>query len=420
PPGVGKTSLGRSIARALGRKLVRVSLGGVRDEAEIRGHRRTYIGALPGRIIQSIKKAGVNNPVFLLDEIDKLGKDFRGDPASALLEVLDPEQNNSFSDHYLEVEFDLSRVLFITTANTEFTIPPALLDRMEIISLPGYTMWEKMEIAKRFLVPRQLKEHGLNENNLKVSDEALVAIIRNYTREAGVRNLEREIASICRKVTRKLVESNKDFLVRIGTRVLDRYLGPEKFTTQTVEEKGKVGVACGMAWTWYGGDILFTEIVTMAGTGELILTGQMGEVMRESAQAARSYVRANAVRLGIDPQFYKEFDIHVHVPEGAIPKDGPSAGVTIVTALVSALTRHPVDARVAMTGEITLQGKVLKIGGLKAKILAAHRAGIKKVLVPAENEKELEEIPKKIREELNIRLVRTVDDVLGESLMKIE
>ncbi len=420
PPGVGKTSLGRSIARAMGRKLVRVSLGGVRDEAEIRGHRRTYIGALPGRIIQSIKKAGVNNPVFLLDEIDKLGKDFRGDPASALLEVLDPEQNNSFSDHYLEVEFDLSRVLFITTANTEFTIPPALLDRMEIISLPGYTIWEKMEIARRFLLPKQMKEHGLSEKNLKLSDEALEAIIRNYTREAGVRNLEREIAGVCRKVTKKLVEASREYQVKISVKSLPGYLGPEKFTSQQVEKEGKVGVATGMAWTWYGGDIIFTEVVTMSGSGELILTGQLGEVMRESAQAARSYVRANAQRLGVDPQFYRELDIHIHVPEGAIPKDGPSAGVTIATALISSLTGQPVNPAVAMTGEVTLQGKVLKIGGLKAKILAAHRAGIKTVLIPRENDKELEEIPKKVREELDIRFVQSIEDVLAVALIKKE
>jgi len=417
PPGVGKTSLGRSIARALGRKFVRVSLGGIRDEAEIRGHRRTYIGSLPGRIIQSIRKAGVNNPVFLLDEIDKLGKDFRGDPASALLEVLDPEQNKNFSDHYLEVEFDLSKVLFITTANTEFTIPPPLLDRMEVISLPGYTIWEKKGIARNFLIPRQMKEHGLTENNIKFSDEAIFKIIRNYTREAGVRNLEREIANICRKVTKKIVETGKEGPYLINSKNIEKYLGSEKFSSFEIEKENKVGVATGMAWTEYGGEIIFTEVLTMKGKGDLILTGQLGDVMKESARAALSYVRAHAEEFGINPDFYKELDIHIHVPEGAIPKDGPSAGVTIITALVSSLTKRAVDATLAMTGEITLQGKVLKIGGLKAKILAAQRAGIKRVIIPKENDKDLVEIPKKVKESIEIIEVEDVKEVLKIALI---
>jgi len=417
PPGVGKTSLGKSIARAMGRKFVRVSLGGMRDEAEIRGHRKTYIGSLPGRIIQSIRKAGVKNPVFLLDEIDKLGKDFRGDPASALLEVLDPEQNHSFSDHYLEVEFDLSNVLFITTANTEYTIPPALLDRMELISLPGYTIWEKKEIAKRHLIPKQLKEHGLTEKNIKFSEDALFKIIRNYTREAGVRNLEREIANICRKVTKRIVETNKEGFYRITARNVESYLGPERFPTPMGEKEHKVGVATGMAWTEYGGEILFTEVLTMKGKGNLILTGQLGEIMKESAQAALSYVRAHINDFGLDPDFYKDIDIHIHVPEGAIPKDGPSAGITIATALISCLTGKPVNAEIAMTGEITLQGKVLKIGGLKSKILAAHRSGIKKVIIPQENEKDLREIPAKVKEDLEIIMVKNIEEVLKVAII---
>jgi len=421
PPGCGKTSLGKSIARCMGRKFVRISLGGVRDEAEIRGHRRTYIGALPGRIIQSIRKAGVNNPVFLLDEIDKLGTDFRGDPASALLEVLDPEQNHMFSDHYLEVEFDLSKVLFITTANTEFTIPPPLLDRMEVINLPGYTSWEKLQIAKHFLIPRLLPQHGLKNEEIQISDNAINKIIREYTREAGVRNLERQLAGICRKVARRIVETkNIKLPCKVGVNNLVEYLGPEKYTSLTRAKQPAVGVATGMAWTEYGGDILFTEVLLMKGKGKLIITGQLGSVMKESAQAALSFVRANAEKLGISPDFAEKHDIHIHVPEGAIPKDGPSAGVTIVTALVSALTGRKARCDVAMTGEITLQGKVLRIGGLKSKILAAHRAEISTIIIPEENEKDLEEIPKSVRKELKIILVDNVMDVLSIALLEPE
>jgi len=417
PPGVGKTSLGKSIARALGRKFVRISLGGMRDEAEIRGHRRTYIGALPGRIIQSLRKVGVNNPVFLLDEVDKLGKDFRGDPASALLEVLDPEQNHSFSDHYLEVEFDLSKILFITTANTQFTIPPALLDRMEIISIPGYTVWEKKKIAKYFLIPKQMRAHGLEQNELKFSDGAIIKIIKNYTKEAGVRNLEREIANVCRKVTRKIVQDKKKKKYNVNSKNVEKFLGVEKFTETEVEKEPKIGIATGMAWTEYGGEILFTEILTMKGKGNLILTGQLGDVMKESAQAALSYVRSHAEEFGINPNFYENTDIHIHVPEGAIPKDGPSAGITIVTALVSVLSGKPVRGDVAMTGEITLRGKVLKIGGLKSKILAAHMAGIKKVIIPEENKKDLQDIPKKILEELEIICVKNIKEVIKNAIV---
>jgi len=417
PPGCGKTSLGKSIARCLGRKFVRVSLGGMRDEAEIRGHRRTYIGSLPGRIIQSIRKAGVRNPVFLLDEIDKLGMDFRGDPASALLEVLDPEQNNTFSDHYLEVEFDLSRVLFITTANTEFTIPPPLLDRMEVIPLPGYTTWEKIHIARGFLIPRLLPRHGLKEKDVVISEGAIVKIIRDYTREAGVRNLERELATICRKVARKMVETNSDKPSHINAHNVVDYLGPEKFTSLALGKEPTVGVATGMAWTEYGGEILFTEAALMKGKGNLTLTGKLGEVMKESAKAALSFVRAHSDEFGIDPAFYEKYDIHIHVPEGAIPKDGPSAGVTLVTALVSALTGKSVRSDLAMTGEITLQGKILKIGGLKSKILAAHRAGIHTIIIPRENEKDLEEIPKKVRQEIEILLVDKISQVLDRALL---
>ncbi|MCL5409174.1 MAG: endopeptidase La [Candidatus Omnitrophica bacterium] len=417
PPGVGKTSLGKSIARCLGRKFVRVSLGGVRDEAEIRGHRRTYIGALPGRIMQSVKKAGVNNPVFLLDEVDKIGIDFRGDPSSALLEVLDPEQNFAFSDHYLEVEFDLSNVLFITTANNEFTIPSPLLDRMEVINLPGYSIWEKLEIAKNFLIPKILTTHGLKKEEIKFADSSILKIIKDYTLEAGVRNLERELANICRKVTRKIVEgNNKSFHITFQN--ISSYLGPEKYSSFSIQKEPKIGVATGMAWTEYGGDILFTEIGLMKGKGNLILTGKLGDVMKESAQAALSFVRANADRFNISPDFYEKIDIHIHVPEGAIPKDGPSAGVTITTAIVSALSKKYVRNDVAMTGEITLQGKVLKIGGLKSKILAAHRSGIKTVIIPKENEGDLEEIPKKIRQDLKIILVSNIFEVLDKALIQ--
>ncbi|MCL5674266.1 MAG: endopeptidase La [Candidatus Omnitrophica bacterium] len=417
PPGVGKTSLGKSIARCLGRKFVRVSLGGVRDEAEIRGHRRTYIGALPGRIMQSIKKSGVNNPVFLLDEVDKLGTDFRGDPSSALLEVLDPEQNFAFSDHYLEVEFDLSKVLFITTANTEFTIPSPLLDRMEVISLPGYSIWEKVEIAKNFLIPRLLTSHGLKEEEIRFAEPAIMKLIKDYTREAGVRNLERELANICRKTTREIVEgANKKF--HITSQSVYSYIGPEKYSSFSIQEEPKIGVATGMAWTEYGGDILFTEIVLMKGKGNLILTGKLGDVMKESAQASLSFVRANVDKFGISPDFYEKMDIHIHVPEGAIPKDGPSAGVTIVTAIVSALSKKYVRNDVAMTGEITLQGRVLKIGGLKSKILAAHRSGIKTVIIPKENENDMDEIPKKIRQELEVVSVSNIFEVLDKAMVQ--
>ncbi|MCM8814751.1 MAG: endopeptidase La [Candidatus Omnitrophica bacterium] len=416
PPGCGKTSLGKSIARCMERRFVRISLGGVRDEAEIRGHRRTYIGALPGRIIQSMRKAGVNNPVFLLDEIDKLGTDFRGDPASALLEVLDPEQNHMFSDHYLEVEFDLSKVLFITTANTEFTIPPPLLDRMEVINLPGYTSWEKVQIAKYFLIPRLLPQHGLKPEEINISESAITKIIKDYTREAGVRNLERQLAAICRKVTKQIVESKTQKTYRIGLKNLTEYLGPEKYTSLAKVKEPAVGIATGMAWTEYGGDILFTEVALMKGKGKLILTGQLGSVMKESARAALSFVRANADKFDIPVDFVENYDIHIHVPEGAIPKDGPSAGVTIVTALVSAVTGRKTRCDIAMTGEITLQGKVLKIGGLKSKILAAHRADIKTIIIPRENERDLEEIPEKVRKELKIELVDNVMDVLNIAL----
>jgi ATP-dependent Lon protease len=416
PPGVGKTSLGRSIARATGRKFVRLSLGGVRDEAEIRGHRRTYIGALPGQILQMMKKAGTINPVFLLDEVDKMSMDFRGDPSAALLEVLDPEQNSTFMDHYLDVEYDLSKVFFITTANVVHTIPQPLQDRMEILRLSGYTEPEKVEIAKRFLVRKQREAAGLKPENVTFTDEALVEIIRSYTREAGVRNLEREIANICRKVARRVVKEGKHLQVTVRPEDLQDYLGVVKFRDTRSEEKNEIGLATGLAWTEVGGQILQIEATVMHGKGKLTLTGQLGDVMQESGQAAMSYVRSRAARLGLDPDFYRRLDIHIHVPEGSIPKDGPSAGITLATAVVSALVRIPVNRQIAMTGEITLRGKVLPIGGVKEKLMAAHRAGIRTILLPRDNEKDLADVPANIQQELAIRFVDTMDEVLDIAL----
>jgi ATP-dependent Lon protease len=411
PPGTGKTSLGRSIARALGRKFVRLSLGGVRDEAEIRGHRRTYVGALPGRIIQGLRKAGSNNPVFMLDEVDKLGMDFRGDPSSALLEVLDPEQNHSFSDHYLEVPFDLSRVMFITTANVLETIPSPLRDRMEVLDLPGYTLEEKVMIAKKYLIPRQLEAHGITSKHLSIPSKTIQKIVRDYTREAGLRNLEREIAAICRAVASQ-VASGKEERVTVKPSMLHTYLGPVKFFSEVAERTAQTGVATGLAWTPAGGDILFVEATKMPGKKSLILTGQLGDVMKESAQAALSFIRSKAQELGVDPEFFEKHDIHVHVPEGAIPKDGPSAGVTIFVALVSLLTGRPVRPDVAMTGEITLRGMVLPVGGIKEKVLAAHRAGIYTVILPEKNRKDLEEVPEKIRKEMSFKFVRRMEELI--------
>ena len=411
PPGVGKTSLGRSIARAMGREFVRLSLGGIRDEAEIRGHRRTYIGALPGRIVQSIKKAGKNNPVFMLDEIDKLGADFRGDPSSALLEVLDPEQNHSFSDHYLEVDFDLSNVMFISTANYQDAIPPALRDRMEILDFSGYIEDEKVQIAKRHLVPKQVEENGLTSKEVTFHEGSIKELIRSYTREAGVRNLEREIANVLRKVARKHVEEKTNKIKITKTKVSD-YLGAPRFHSELAERTTKPGVVTGLAWTAAGGDILFVESTLMKGKGKLTLTGQLGDVMKESATAGLTYVRSHAEDFGIDPDFNETSDIHVHVPAGAIPKDGPSAGVSMITSLVSLLTNKPVKAKVAMTGEITLRGNVLPIGGVKEKVTAAHRSGITEVILPDLNRKDLEDVPEHVSKDLTFHFVKEIRDVL--------
>jgi ATP-dependent Lon protease len=417
PPGTGKTSLGQSIARALGRKFYRMSLGGVRDEAEIRGHRRTYVGALPGRVIQGIRRAESNNPVFMLDEIDKLGADFRGDPSSALLEVLDPEQNHSFQDHYLDVPFDLSKVMFIATANILDTIPPALRDRMEVLQLLGYTEDEKIHIAERHLLPRQRDANGLKAGQIRFSRGALRHIISGYTREAGLRNLEREIGTICRGVASKIAEGAID-VESIKTQNIAKYLGPVRFTPETKTRTSTPGVATGLAWTQFGGDILFVEATGMKGKDRLILTGQLGDVMKESAQAALSFIRTKASKLGLAPDAFENQDIHIHIPAGAIPKDGPSAGVTMLTALVSFLTKRRVVRDLAMTGEITLRGQVLPVGGIKEKVLAAHRAGIRTIILPKENQKDLEDIPKKVQKEIRFHFVDKMTDVLKLALEK--
>ena len=417
PPGVGKTSLAKSVARATGRKYVRLSLGGVRDEAEIRGHRRTYIGALPGKIIQSLKKVGVNNPVFCLDEVDKMSMDFRGDPSAALLEVLDPEQNNTFQDHYLDVDYDLSDILFITTANTLPDIPLPLQDRMEIIRLPGYTEYEKLHIATGFLVPKQIKTNGLEDKNVRFSDKSIYTIIRTYTREAGVRNLEREIASICRKIAKEVLKKKEKASFSVSSSSVATHLGPPRFRESQIEENDAVGLVTGLAWTQVGGELLSVETAIMPGKGKLTITGKLGDVMQESAQAAVSYVRSRSETLQLQDDFYKKYDIHIHIPEGAIPKDGPSAGISMCTSIVSALTRRPVYRDLAMTGEITLRGRVLPIGGLKEKILAAHRGHIKKVIIPEENEKELKDIPKNVLKQLEVVAVEHMDEVLSHSII---
>lgn len=417
PPGTGKTSIAKSIARATGREFVRMSLGGVRDEAEIRGHRRTYIGAIPGRVINSIKDAGTRNPLFLFDEVDKLGSDFKGDPSSALLEVLDPEQNKDFTDHYLEVPFDLSKVMFITTANSLNTIPGPLLDRMEVIEVTGYTEEEKLQIAKKYLIPKKTKEHGLEKSQFKMTDKAIRDLINYYTRESGVRNLEREIANLVRKVARKVVTDGIEGY-KVGPKDLEELLGKKRYRYDKISGKSEVGVVTGLAWTVVGGDTLFIETSAVPGTGKLQLTGQLGDVMQESARTGISYIRSVAHKHGIDENFYKEKDIHIHVPEGAVPKDGPSAGVTMCVAMISTLTGIPVRKDVAMTGEVTLRGNVLPVGGIKEKVLAAHRAGVRIVLLPFENERDIDEIPENVREQMNFVLIKNVDEALKEALVK--
>ncbi len=417
PPGVGKTSVAKSVARATGRKFVRLSLGGVRDEAEIRGHRRTYIGAMPGKILQSLRKVGVNNPVFCLDEVDKMSMDFRGDPSAALLEVLDPEQNYSFNDHYLDMDYDLSDIMFITTANTLPEIPLPLQDRMEVIRLPGYTEYEKAKIADQFLVPKQVEANGLENREIRFSENAILEVVRHYTKEAGVRNLEREIASICRKLAREAIKNPDQKTFQVSTKSVQKYLGPARFRHNRAEESDQIGLATGLAWTHVGGELLSIETLIIPGKGNLTITGKLGDVMQESAQAAVSYVRSRTEYLNIPNDFYKENDIHIHVPEGAIPKDGPSAGIAMCTSLVSALTKRPISKEVAMTGEITLRGRVLPIGGLKEKILAAHRGGIKKVLIPQENTKDLRDIPATIAKQVEIEPVEHMDQVLSHALI---
>jgi len=415
PPGVGKTSIGKSIARSLGRKFVRVSLGGIRDEAEIRGHRRTYVGALPGRIIQGIKDAGTRNPVFMLDELDKVGADFRGDPSSALLEALDPEQNNQFSDHYLEVSFDLSDVMFVTTANVLDTIPPALRDRLEVINFAGYTHDEKFKIAREFLLKKQIENHGLTPDKIEITDTAVRFIIEHYTREAGVRSLERQIAAILRKAA-KLIAEGRVKKLKVSAKDVAKYLGPIKISSTILEKKDEIGMSTGLAWTEAGGDILFIEVALMPGKGQLILTGQLGDVMKESCQAAMSYIRARARQFGLSDKFYQKIDVHVHVPEGAVPKDGPSAGIAITSAIISALTKIPVNRKIGMTGEITLRGRVMEIGGLKEKIIAAHRAGLKTIIIPKENKKDLVDIPREVLKDLKFKFASHMDEVIGVAL----